>query len=440
MNPSTLDLSTLLSQGQLLTVLPVIFLAGVATSLTPCVYPLIPITVNVFGAREARGKAQAAAVSGSFVLGIAAMFSSLGLVAAATGKAFGSFLGNPFVVIGLAAFFVVMAFSMMGAFELNLPVSWQTRLSMVGGAGYGGAFLMGLVSGVVAAPCTGPVLASILAFVAGTQNMLLGFIFLFVYALGVGALFFVIGVYAVRLPKGGPWMDAVKAVFAIALLVTAAYFLRARFSELRHIAERVDLYGSARWAAVAALFIAGVLLGAFTQDFHGRLVSRLRKTAGVFVCALAGVGVLEAVENPLDPGKVGDGPYVAQVSTLEWLSDERAALARAATDGKPVIVDFGAEWCAACKELEHHGFTDAAVRRELEGFVRLKVDATEDTDAVTKLQDKYRVVGLPSLRFVAPDGTVLKSPSVDGFNNKRAEIEALARTLAGVRTAQSRKL
>src|SRR5207302_2498732 len=152
----------------------VLFLAGVLTSLTPCVYPLIPITVGVFGARQAEHRARSVALSATYVGGIAITYSILGVFAALSGKAFGSALSSPWVVAVLAVFMVALAASMFGAFELNLPASLQEKLGTVRGAGFAHALGMGLVAGIVAAPCTGPVLAGVLTYVATRRSALLG--------------------------------------------------------------------------------------------------------------------------------------------------------------------------------------------------------------------------------------------------------------------------
>src|SRR5262252_4112836 len=204
-----------------------VFVGGLLTALTPCVYPLIPITVSIFGAKQAKRRLEAAALSTMYVLGIAATYTVLGVIAAITGHAFGAGVsGNPWIIVPIALVFVVFAVSMFGAFELNLPPSLQARLSQVGGKGYGGALAMGLVAGLIAAPCTGPVLGSVLAYVGARQSVLLGGTLLFVYALGMGLPFFIIGTFAIALPKSGAWMEAVKSVFGIAMLVVALYFLK----------------------------------------------------------------------------------------------------------------------------------------------------------------------------------------------------------------------
>src|SRR6266498_3143979 len=178
-----LRLGALLAEGSVLA-FAVAFAGGIATSLTPCVYPLIPITVSIFGARKAGSRGEAMELSGLYVLGIAAMYSALGVGAALTGAAFGSVMQNPWVIGFVALVLAAMAASMFGAFDLQLPPAWQARLSGVGGAGRAGAFAMGLVSGIIAAPCTGPVLAAALTFVAAKGSVAFGFAIMFVYALG----------------------------------------------------------------------------------------------------------------------------------------------------------------------------------------------------------------------------------------------------------------
>src|SRR5439155_5569003 len=151
-----------------------VFIGGLLSTLTPCVFPLIPITVSIFGARHAKRKMVAALLSGSYVLGIAVMYTALGMAAAATGTVFGRVMGNPWVITAIAALFIVFALSMFGVFEIALPSKWSQWSSHVGGAGVGGAFGMGLVAGVIAAPCTGPILAAVLTYVATTQKLFFG--------------------------------------------------------------------------------------------------------------------------------------------------------------------------------------------------------------------------------------------------------------------------
>src|SRR5260370_21992426 len=198
--------------------------------------------------------------------------SILGVVAAKPGQAFGSLLGDRRVAIGLAILLVLLASSMFGAFELSLPPSLMQKLNSVGGAGVLGAFLMGSVSGFIAAPCTGPVLAALLAYVANTHSTVLGGSLLFLYALGIGVPFFLIGVFALRLPKSGVWMEWVKSVLGIALIALAASYLKDAFAPLRHavsaVAARVGRPPGAWGGRVLAGL--GLPLGAIHLSFAPR--------------------------------------------------------------------------------------------------------------------------------------------------------------------------
>lgn len=363
----------------------ILFLAGVLTSLTPCVYPLIPITVSVFGARKAEQRARSVALSATYVGGIAATYSTLGLFAALSGKAFGTALNSPAVIAVLAVFLAVLAASMFGAFEIALPYSLQQKLSGVQGAGFGGAFGMGLVAGLIAAPCTGPVLAGVLAFVATGRSALLGFWMLFTYAIGMGLLFFLLGATSLRLPRSGPWMETVKSILGIALIGAAVTLL------LPFLPPARQLPLTARSISVVAglLAFAGVLLGALSLSFHGPARERVLKGVSIAVL-LIGVG--------LQFGWMGQPKGE---TLIPWLHDERTAINQSRASGRPLLVDFGAEWCAACKELDLYTWTDPAVAREArERFVPLKVDATDDA-VMDRIARDYAVPGLPAVLMMA---------------------------------------
>jgi thiol:disulfide interchange protein DsbD len=389
---SDLQLGALLASGSILA-FAAAFAGGVATSLTPCVYPLIPITVSIFGARKAGSRREAMALSGLYVLGIATMYSSLGVGAALTGKAFGSVMQNPWVVGAVAVVLAAMAASMFGAFELQLPPAWQARLSGVGGAGHAGAFVMGLVSGIIAAPCTGPVLAAALTFVAAKGSVGFGFAIMFVYALGMGLLFFLIGAFSVSLPKSGPWMDTVKSVFGVALLAAALLFLRTAIPAARPLFSAAAAAG---WIA-AAVAGAGVLLGALHGGFGGGSAGRA-VAKGVGVALLVG-GIVYAVG-------AADARERRRVREegVAWTHDEAAALEKAKAEGRPVILDFWADWCVACKELDRIAWADPRVREEAARFLAVKVDGTDDTPAFQALTAKYQVVGMPTVVFIDGHG------------------------------------
>jgi len=366
----------------------VLFVGGILTSLTPCVYPLIPITVSVFGARQSEHRARSVALSATYVGGIAAMYSALGLFAALSWKAFGTVLSSPAVVVLLAVFLLVLAASMFGAFEIALPYAVQQKLSGVKGTGFAHAFGMGLVAGIIAAPCTGPVLAGVLAYVATQRNAVLGFWMLFTYAVGMGVLFFVLGATSLRLPRSGAWMETVKSVLGIALVAAAVALV------LPFVPRPGPLPLSTRTVGVVAgvLAFAGVLAGALSLSFHGAAREKALK-AGALVLLLAGVG--------LRFGWAG-APRSDRPFQIPWLSDEKMAVQQSRATGKPLLIDFSAEWCAACKELDVHTWTDPVVAKEVsDRFVALKIDATDETEAIDQLTSKYNVPGLPTVLMMA---------------------------------------
>jgi thiol:disulfide interchange protein DsbD len=370
--------------------------AGLLTALTPCVYPMIPITISVFGAKKTT-RARALMLATAYVAGIAVMFGSLGTVFALLGKAFGTFLANPWVVVPLALFFVAMGASMFGAFELNVPSGVQQRLARVGGRGVTGAFLMGLVGGVIAAPCTGPPLAGILAYVATTRNALFGFSVLATYAAGIGVPFWAIAGFSMSLPRSGAWMESVKSIFGIALFVAALYYLKnvvPWLGRLTH-AHPAFLYGALGVAA------AGIALGAVHLKFSDPGLRGLRKGVGVLATV---VGVFAATNALLTPRE----------TKLHWHDDETVAIAEAAASSKQLIVDFRADWCLPCRELEVKVFSNPRVASALEKFVLVKVDLTHEDDGplgtqLAGLKTKYGVETLPAVRVATSAGATLRA-------------------------------
>lgn len=375
------------------------FVFGVVASLTPCVYPMVPITVSIFGATETKSRLRGAALSGTFVLGIAALFTPMGIVSALSGKLMGSALSNQWVNLGLAALFLALAASMFGAFELALPSSLTNKLSTVGGVGFKGAFVMGLVMGLIAAPCTGPFLTGMVTVIATTKNVALGSASLFSFALGLGVIFFVAGAFAVNLPKGGAWMMGIKWISGVGLAYMAFSYLRDKFEPVRKLVD----HPSVGFGWVAALVLAvGVVLGVVHMMAERRKspiahLSKPMKLASILP-AVAGAAMLFTwlgLNHDVDPN----------APAIVWMSNEQAALTKATAEGKPMLIDFGAEWCKACKELEHDTFPDSNVRNEAQKFVTLRVDATDDEDKeVLRLKEKYNVVGLPTVILLDKSG------------------------------------
>lgn len=376
---------------------------GFVASLTPCVYPMVPITVSIFGATgEQTSRLRGAALSGMFVLGIATLFTPMGILSALSGKLMGSALSNQWVVIALASLFAALAASMFGAFELALPSSITNKLSSVGGVGFKGAFVMGLVMGLIAAPCTGPFLTGMVTVIATTKDIVLGTASLFSFAMGLGVLFFVAGAFAVNLPKGGAWMMGIKWVSGVGLAYMAFAYLRDKFEPVRKL---VDHPGWGFGALAMAVVAVGLGLGIVHMVAERRKspiahLSKPTKLASILP-AVAGAAMFFSwisLNHDVDPN----------APEITWLSDERQAREKANAEGKRMLIDFGATWCKACKELEHETFPDPSVRTEAQRFVALRVDASDDEDkTVNELKDKYRVVGLPTVILLDKNGSEL---------------------------------
>lgn len=377
------------------------FGSGLLVSLTPCVYPMVAVTVSVFGAKNAASRWQAFALSGSFVLGLVCMFVPLGMVAALTGATFGSALSDVRVILVMAAVFLALAASMFGAFDLDIPHALKNKLATAGGSGYVGAFVLGLVCGPIAAPCTGPFLWGVLAWIAQAQDLVLGTTAMTAFALGLGVPFFLVGAFAMQLPKSGRWMNYVKSVGGIALVAVALYLLDTAFPVLGAWIQP----GGAFLGGVVVAIVAGILLGAVHRNFEAEEWSvRLRKGLGVVLVsggAFAAVTNLSTAETTL----VWEKPEPGQ----DLMSLVSAAKTKAKHEGKPLFLDFTAAWCAACKEIEAHTFPDERVQEAAARYVAVKMDLTDDSDpAVERAYDEFGIRGLPVLLLFDSQGNEAK--------------------------------
>lgn len=223
------ELARALREHGIWTALVLVFLAGLMSSLTPCVYPLIPITIGLFGAKTAATRMEGFRLSFVYVMGIVLTYSVLGVMAASAGSVFGGAMQSPWVIGAISILFVVLGLGSLGLFQMRLPAALQNQLGLVHGSGYWGAFFMGLVAGVIAAPCVGPIVAGILLLVAAEQDVFLGFTLLATFAFGMGQLFLILGTFSsalARLPKSGGWMDGVKTVFGIVFIGMGLYYGR----------------------------------------------------------------------------------------------------------------------------------------------------------------------------------------------------------------------
>lgn len=368
---------------------PMAFLNGLGACLTPCVFPMIPITVSIFGAKQAKSRGHAMALSTAFLAGLVVLYTSMLIVAALTGSLFGKALANPWVNAGIGVLFIVLALSMFGAFEMALPASLMNRISNVGGVGYGGAFALGLVFSLIAAPCVGPVATSIIVIIGQRGSVGLGAFMGVLFALGLGLPFWLVGAFAISLPKGGKWMIWVKSIFGIGMLVFALSYLKMALPVLTSLARP----GSSFLVAMAVLAAFGVALGAVHLSWEdGGAAVKLRKLLGIALTTAGAFLFLSARELP------SSASAALGARAVTWLSSENEAAARARAERKPMLVDFTADWCGACKKLTKETFSDPRVAKKMSGFVLVRVDATNDEDPqVDAVKGKYKVVGLPTV-------------------------------------------
>ena len=377
---------TFASRGLPLTLLA-IFILGLALNLTPCVYPLIPITIGYFSQQSGSSAGRRAALSSLYVLGIAITYSALGVFSALSGKLFGGWLQHPAVLIFFALLMLIMASSMFGAFELRVPQFISNRSG--GQSGLGGALTMGLVIGIVAAPCVGPFVISLIALVSSLQSPFLGFLMFFVLALGLGLPYLFLGIFsssASALPRSGMWMVQVKKAMGFILIAMAFYFLRPLIGDVAF-----------QYGVAASLLVGAAFLFFFSRS-QGATVWRIAIAVLLLVS-----GVAFAI-----PRKHGEG--------VQWAKYDAKALASARAEKKPVIIDFYADWCLPCKELDEKTFTDPKIVTELDRFVRLKADLTVPSDATTQaLTKQYGILGVPTIVFIDANGAEVPSSRVTGF-------------------------
>jgi len=378
------------------------FVAGLALNLTPCVYPLIPITVGFFAAqRENRGGVWPLAVA--YVVGMAVTYSSLGVLAALTGRLFGAALQSPWVVGGIVVVMLALAASMFGLWELRVP-SWAMQLSG-GRSGILGAVVMGLVVGVVAAPCIGPFVLGLLTYVGQRQDVVLGFSLFFALAVGLGLpyLFLAVSTSAIdRLPSSGAWMLGVRQLFGVLLIGLAAYFL----------SPLLPTPWGARTLA-AALGLGGLYLLVVARPAH--------EHAAVDRFMRLGSAALVAAAVALWPR-----PAATVGPSLAWQPFDPAQVEAAIAAGGPVVLDFYADWCLPCKELDQRTFSHPDVAARLAEFSRFKVDLTAANAETDAVRARFAVAGVPTVAFFV-GGAEVREGRLTGFEDPQRFLARLDR-------------
>jgi thiol:disulfide interchange protein DsbD len=370
-----------------------IFLIGLALNLTPCVYPMLSVTVALFGGQEETRRGRSFARAGLYVLGIASMYSALGMVAAFTGGLFGAALQSPWVLATIGVLMLALALSMFGVYELRLPASVTSRLGAAGQAsGPAGMYLSGLGVGVFAAPCIGPPTVALLAFVGSQGDPLFGFWAFTLLGLGLGLPYLVLGTFSgllTKLPRSGVWMTWIKKIFGVVMVGAALFYLG------------LALFPAyALWTIPPTLVLGGLYLGFLERSGKSKkLFTRIKWAVGA-AAILAGILGFQNLQKP----------------TITWTPYTEAALEEARASGKPVLMDFYADWCIPCLELDRVTFTDERVIEATEGFARIKVDLTHyDSPEAEALREKFDVAGVPTLVFLDETGEEITEARVVGF-------------------------
>jgi thiol:disulfide interchange protein DsbD len=339
-----------------------------------------------------------------------------------TGGLFGAAYRYPPVLIGFALIMILLALSMFDVYELRMPASLN-RLASGSQKGFGGTVLMGLTVGIIAAPCIGPFVLGLLSYVGNKGNVLLGFALFFVLALGLGLPFLVLGVFSGsihRLPRSGAWMVWVRKIFGFILLAMAVYFLKTLLPSL--LAYHLAL--------ALIMLLAGIYLAWIDPvQASGKAFPYIRNAVGIlfFGAALyAGVTGLHAGAGNVQTGLTGQH----QGNPIEWLPYSDLLMNQASREGKPVLIDFYADWCAPCKELDMHTFTAPEIIDRSGEFYMIKVDLTSSGDPQTEaLREQYEVKGVPILVFLRPDGREIEDLRVSGFEPKDVFLKKMNRAL-----------
>ncbi len=377
-----------------------VFAAGFLASLTPCVYPVIPIVMGFVGGRSQGRKLKGFALSLFFVLGLALVYSLLGVVAAKTGSLIGVSFQNPIVVIIIAAIFIVMGLSLAGLFSITVP-SWITAKASGGHKSeYLGAMIVGGVSAVIAAPCVGPVLIALLSWISQSGNVFLGFWLTFVFSLGMSVIFILAGTFSgaiASLPRGGGWMSAVKYFFAALLIAGGIFFL----GNILPYWLMLSLWG-------VYLLAMAVALGLFRPQADDGVGAVLARTAVVLVFLVGAALFYQGFSGRFFPdtvkAPVEETQKTAAVASLPWIYDLDAGREKARSENKRLLVDAWAEWCAACRELDEKTFSRPEVREALRDYVLVKLDFTRKSTVNERLKKQLGIIGMPTIIFFDAQG------------------------------------
>lgn len=381
--------STLEGSGIFLSLI-FVFLAGLALNLTPCVYPLIPITIGYFGG-QAEGKTSRLVLLGLlYMLGMAITYSVVGVITSLSGAVFGSLLQNPIVIIAIVLLFVALALSQFGVYEFKLPDSLVAKAGGAKGGAYG-AFFMGLTMGIVAAPCIGPFVLGLVTYVAAKGDPFYGFLMFFVLALGLGFPYLLLAIFSGKiksLPRAGIWMEGVKHIFGLLLIGMAFYFLDPI------LPKSIQGYTLPIFGIIAALIL--LFFDKTANDAKG-----FRTFKTVFSVLVLAISIYTLIPSEkLEP---------------EWKQFTIHNYQASLNNNERMVIDFYADWCIPCKELDALTFSDKRIIDQFENFTVYKVDMTKNNETNEQLRKKFNVVGMPTVLVIDSKGNELKR--ITGFVN-----------------------
>ena len=383
------------SKGSLLTFLA-IFLIGLALNLTPCVYPMLSVTVSLFGSQTETKILRVFIKAMLYVLGIATMYSALGVTAALGGGLFGSWLQSPWVLGSIAALLFALALSSFGLYQIQMPYWLTNKLGGSTGSGFIAIYLSGLVVGIFAAPCVGPPVIALLTFVASKGSVSFGFWTFFTLALGLGFPYLVLGTFSgliKKIPRSGSWLVWVEHVFGVILTGAALFYLS--LALIPRLAISV---------IPLTLVIGGIYLGFI--DRSGKDKPTLKRIQWIFGCIALAAGIIFANN--------------VRTNGMTWDPYSEANLLNAKNSGRAVMIDFYADWCIPCMELDHSTWTDTDVLHATKGVTRMKVDLTHfDSPESEAVRKKFNISGVPTIIFIRGDGTEAGDLRIIGFISPR---------------------
>lgn len=421
------SLSQMLSGDSLLWTLVIFFGLGIGLALTPCVFPMYPILSGIIvGQGKKLSTTKAFSLSMVYVQGMAITYSLLGLVVASAGMKYQAALQHPAVLIVLAILFFVLSLSMFGLYELKLPSSWQEKMNSFSnnqkGGNVIGVFVMGIISGLVASPCTTAPLSGALVYVAQTGDLLQGFLALYVLSMGMGLPLLIIGTSGGKLlPRAGSWMDIIKTIFGFLLIAVSVVMIGRIWP---------GLISDILWSIWGVALIGYLMHQNKLTEFNWKQSTRsVLLTLGLLASFSYGFQAVMS-ELGLQNHSQGEQTQLHGHKPVKSIADLEAEVSAAAAQGKPVMLDLYADWCVACKEFEAITFKDPEVQKRLSQIVFLQADVTKNDMTDIELLEHYDVLGLPTLLMFDSSGELSDELRVTGFMKPEAFAKHLDLLLA----------